>query len=1257
MDENKQPLIWVILFALLGVGMPWLVRPSQPASQEASDSAEVAESPRSAERPPTSCDKMREELQGRRRDVGPGASAEARTIIATVPDPNDSVLDYGFDRTVDAIRRATGAAGYQLERYSLPWRAAPGDPGAGEATESPEPLWRQVPGWLLFRRSSAGDGASGSASPELLQVLLVGETAAWGVHGGAFDCALQVAAADDWRIRLAGPTFSGTAGSIRRGIERFSCDTNRSVQEGSLILSVAVQNGSATSPAVKGLLERRDVPLEECPAPALDVDLEITYEATVADDAQALEAFTWHVVKDLELLGHSRLDRLLGSPGTCFVKAMGILVESGSAYGSGISDPRGVGGGEPREGDCDESGTECCVPQGKVCRWKVPPTKECEAYVPVLQVQYPAHVARVRTEHQRQQKMLGAKRDGEQGAPARALELSMERREDPAELLPLLSPKSAYSDDLALSHAIQEMCRQEMRWIGIMGTDTIDRLFLAHEVRTLCPNVRLFFLESDIFYAHPDYAGVLDGSLVLSSYPLLPQNRAWTAPFDAFTVDQPGSSGALGVHNAVAELLGHPAARREDTPPFVKASPGDARPVWVTAVGNGSFWPMAALDAGERPGSPQADTWKKDIRVGADARWYFNSTGQWVFFVSLAVAVGAVVAAGYWAARLRMPGAHLPPGLRWAEVFPGKEHRSLERGAFAFVAVAPITVMLWLVLWTAFVERIVLIRGFEAALGRSLLANVWQVCAVEPFSGGVSVDGVRQAVKRLPALLVGASLALATLDALLHPLLVWLYFRGRPPETGVRRRLLLVEVGVLAVIFAAIGWSDGIHPFRSSTLSGVTDALLFRERNGNLSSGLSVLVPAFIVAGALFLGGYSNLLRLFTAPGRGAGAGPEAPDSRLEHGQVTRGRRLLNPLSFEAGRLGGGVWPVAAAGSVMMVVYNRFDGRIGLLEPSAWDRALACAALLVCGLAAAAYVGFVVGWRRLRATLVRLAASPFAASFDRVPEQHVAQLRGLLLARPPDIVALGATVGRWRTMVAALHGGAAESGLPEEQRAALARALGDPQEVLHMYEAELGSGSAARDATLSETYRAMWRRAERAAGVLAGVEGATLPLAGPGPAPSGKEDKGPSAEGSSAQSEGAIVPVHDMLATLVTFRVFHSLRRLRWMLSLATATPLLLLMMVVSYPFEARSSLLLAVQGEMVLVIGTSIALFVDMDRNDVLSRIHRTTSGELNFTWTLAIKLLLFAIVPILTMVAADIPAVGQVMFGWMVPVLQQMK
>jgi hypothetical protein len=1247
-DENKQPLIWVILLALLGVGMPWLVSPSQRASQGASDRAEVAEPPRSAEKPPTSCDTMRDVLQKRRRDVGPGASADARTIIATVPDPNDSVLDYGFDRTVDAIRRAAGAAGYQLERYSLPWRAGPGDANAKEGLE---PLWRQVPGWLLFRGSSA----LGSASPELLQVLLVGETAAWGVHGEAFDCALQVAAADDWRIRLAGPTFSGTAGSIRRGIERFSCDGTRDVQKKwGRTLSVAVQNGSATSPAVKSVLQR-ETALLDCGSREAEVTLEITYGATVADDAQVLEAFTRHMVEDLELLDHSRRDRLLGSPGTCFVKEMGILVESGSAYGSGVSDPRGAGGGKSAEVSCNNA--ECCVPQGKVCRWKVPPTRECEAYVPVLQVQYPAHVARVRTEHQRQRKMLGAKHDGEQGAPQRALELSMERREDPAELLPPLSPKSAYSDDLALSHAIQEMCRQEMRWIGIMGTDTIDRLFLAHEVRTLCPNVRLFFLESDIFYAHPDYAGVLDGSLVLSSYPLLPQNRAWTSPFDAFTVDQPGSSGALGVHNAVAELLGHPAARREDARPFVKTPREGAGPVWVTAVGNGSFWPVAALDGGTRQASPQLDiwkpdTWKEGVWVGVDARWYFNSTGQWVFFVSLAVAAGAVVAAGYWAARLRTSGAHLPPGLRWAEVFPGKDHRSPGQGAFAFAAVAPVTAVLWLVLWTAFVERIVLIKDFKDALGRSLLANVWQVCAVDAFSGGISVEGVWQAAKRLPALLVGASLALAMLDALVHPLLVWLYSRDRPLETGVRRRLLLVEVGLLAAIFAAVGRFDGIHPLESSTLSGVTDALLFRERNGNLSSGLSVLVPAFIVAGALFLGGYSNLLRLSAAPGRGARAGVEAPDSGLEHGQIARGRQLLNPLSFKAGRLGGGVWPVVAAGSVMVIVYNRFDGRIGLLEPSAWDRALTCAALLVCGLAAAAYVGFVLGWRRLRATLVRLAASPFAASFDRVPAEHVAQLGGLLLARPPDIVALGATVGRWKTMVAALRGGGAESGLPEEQRAALARALEDPEELLVTYEKELASGVAPRDATLSDTYRAMWRRVERAAGVLAGVEGATLPLAHHGTAPAGKEEKG-----SSGQGAEAIVAVHDMLATLVTLRVFHALRRLRWMLSLATATPLLLLMMVVSYPFEARSSLLLAVQGEMVLVIGTSIALFVDMDRNDVLSRIHGTTSGQLNFTWTLAIKLLLFAIVPILTMVAADIPAVGQVMFGWMVPVLQQMK
>ncbi len=95
--------------------------------------------------------------------------------------------------------------------------------------------------------------------------------------------------------------------------------------------------------------------------------------------------------------------------------------------------------------------------------------------------------------------------------------------------------------------------------------------------------------------------------------------------------------------------------------------------------------------------------------------------------------------------------------------------------------------------------------------------------------------------------------------------------------------------------------------------------------------------------------------------------------------------------------------------------------------------------------------------------------------------------------------------------------------------------------------------------------------------------------------------------------------------------------------------------MAQSYPFEAQSSILWTIQGQMVVMICTSIAAFVDMEKDDVLSRVHRTRPGAVSFSSALAIKILLFAVVPILTMVATDIPAVGKVLFGWLVPVLHQ--
>src|SRR5206468_4837370 len=89
----------------------------------------------------------------------------SHALIAVVPDPLDSHLDWAFDAALESIRRAFERAGYVPDRYWLPWRPELDTlPGAAATAAA---LRARAPGVILFRSAEQTD---------LALVYLVGET-------------------------------------------------------------------------------------------------------------------------------------------------------------------------------------------------------------------------------------------------------------------------------------------------------------------------------------------------------------------------------------------------------------------------------------------------------------------------------------------------------------------------------------------------------------------------------------------------------------------------------------------------------------------------------------------------------------------------------------------------------------------------------------------------------------------------------------------------------------------------------------------------------------------------------------------------------------------------------------------------------------------------------------------------------------------------------------------------------------------------
>jgi hypothetical protein len=66
------------------------------------------------------------------------------------------------------------------------------------------------------------------------------------------------------------------------------------------------------------------------------------------------------------------------------------------------------------------------------------------------------------------------------------------------EAVPAFSDKTQFSDELVFTGSLKAMCRSDPRFLGIISVDSVDRLFVAREVRRYCANLRLFTLESEL---------------------------------------------------------------------------------------------------------------------------------------------------------------------------------------------------------------------------------------------------------------------------------------------------------------------------------------------------------------------------------------------------------------------------------------------------------------------------------------------------------------------------------------------------------------------------------------------------------------------------------------------------------------------------------------------------------------------------------------------------------------------------------------
>jgi hypothetical protein len=113
------------------------------------------------------------------------------------------------------------------------------------------------------------------------------------------------------------------------------------------------------------------------------------------------------------------------------------------------------------------------------------------------------------------------------------------------------------------------------------------------------------------------------------------------------------------------------------------------------------------------------------------------------------------------------------------------------------------------------------------------------------------------------------------------------------------------------------------------------------------------------------------------------------------------------------------------------------------------------------------------------------------------------------------------------------------------------------------------------------------------------------------------------------------------------------IRHLRVLALFMLVSLLLTTMLVSSYPYQPQSLLRLILLLVLAGSVGSIVAVLVQTNRDEVLSRIARTEPGRVTWNGTFILNLFTFGVVPLLTLLSSEFPGLRVALFAWVQPLV----
>jgi hypothetical protein len=1100
-------------------------------------------------------------------------------VVATVPDPVESHLDWLFDAEIDALRRAYERSGCLMDGFSLPWNARQrGSPDEMAALDE------SGPGVFLFR-------GYGSGAKRLEICYMVGEEPTRGVHKRAFREALgerdklramveHDGTADS--LRVLGPTFSGSSSSLRRLLDEWLvASRDRTVE----IVTGTATSGKENISAFSAI--RR-------PSSAADVAPEaasrISFGSTVHPD-ETLSLVLQELVKRL---GLERSD-------------VAVLKESSTEYGATAK----MGGASADSSDhASNAGARAyfTVPF-PMNMWSVR-----AAYSKDWAAQVVSIVGRSRTS---------------------PVDLQLDEDERLHETPRVQSSLTPAIVDLTMAQIACTLVNHQVKIVVLVATDVRDKLFLGVELKRRLPDLQLVTTESNLLYLRPEYNDSLRGMLVISTYPLFVRAGDWSPQSFGDQEFAFSSDGAEGVFNGTLALLSSDClVDYHERLDFDEASSAKTRPpVWVTAVGKTSMLPVFFGRQRDSYRFKGNEDWKDypawrpaASSVRADARPEPTRVLAVGILLALGLVVLALAAQRLWRYRTGSElSSQLLAGLPSATT--ADDHaakRRIERVSLALHREL-YTTLLFLAFTGLFLPTAFLIADVHDLIseGRPSIAQVVVLlfCCVTAVTALSATVWKAVRVVRIAWRFRGDGVA----------------FVRRAYQQRLHGRLLWAVEVVARFGIAAIGLVYAVLTFGFVVQMGCLAAKdpasfeLFFHRTTLIDEQVSCLLPLFLVGSNFVLWCAWNLGRIRLLADRKAsehaGMVGSADSAFLSGTGSVRTRlfcavpdRMAIILFAFACLLGA--WLCTRFGYTLERAVFSSDIS-GTLSLPFFDLTLLFGSLAsLFALLWAAY-RFVSTWVALRTQLDRCDDPLLSSAFDRLRVTLVKDAT-IDLWRPASHLRLDKLSERtWKQLTTTANACMSESSLQSRISVVTGHDFSPSHLPTVAMESERGLVMAELQTIVAEA------NARRHGS----------------PPESGVE---------SAAQTSFVSMAEEFLALQFVDYVEWAIRHLRSLAMFLFGGLLLTTALLSCYPFHPQGLFKLVFLVVAVATVATLVLVIAQVNRNPLLSRISGTEPGKVTWDRTFVMNVVGFGIVPLLTLVGSEFPAVRGTVFAWIDPLLK---